>query len=121
MGMHRTSAHGVQTTRGTTSDLSVMLKGFFLFSYLSEVFPVSFPGIQVSMDADQHPREQHKPWGGEAFLLLLHAASPDSILLVTAPGEEISPLFPEAQMEIEDRAGRSRHGCSVLSTHTANS
>lgn len=116
MGMHRTSAHGVQTR-----DLSVMLKGFFLFSYLGEVFPVSFPGIQVSMDADQHPREWHKPWRGEAFPLLLHAASLDFILLVTAPGEEISPLFPVAQMEIEDGAGRSRHGCSVLSTHTVNS
>lgn len=63
---------------------------------------MSFPGIQVSMDADQPPREWHKPWGGEAFPLFPHAASLDSILLVTAAGEELSPLFPAAQMEIED-------------------
>lgn len=48
------------------------------------------------------PREWHKPWGGEALPLFLRAASLDSIFLVTAPGEELSSLSPEAQMEIEE-------------------
>lgn len=74
---------------------------------------MSFPGIQVSMDADQHPREWHKPWGGEAFPLFPHAAGLDSILLVTAAGEELSPLFPAAQMEIEDgRTEQARLQCA---------
>lgn len=71
---------------------------------------MSFPGIQVSVDADQLPREWLKPWEGEAFPLFLHAASLDSTLLVTAPGEELSSFFPEAEMEIEDGRTEQAHG-----------
>jgi len=61
----------------------------------------------VSTGADQHPRRQHKPWGGVA------SPSLASILVVTAPGEELSSLFPVAQMEIEgDRAEQAGLQCA---------
>lgn len=62
---------------------------------------MSFPAVHVSPGSDQHPRRWHEPWGEVAFPVFLNAANLASILVLTAPREKLSSLFPVAQMEIE--------------------
>lgn len=74
---------------------------------------MSFPAVHVSTGSDRHPRRWHKPWGAVASPVFLDADNLASILVVTAPGEKLSSLFPVAQMEIEgDRAEQAWLQCA---------
>lgn len=114
MGECGPSSCWVQITPGTISDHSMMPKVGFFFSYPSEACPLChYQASTSSWEPIGTPGDWHEPWGGVASPVFLGTASLASTLVVTAPGEELSSLFPVAETEIEGgRAEQAQLQCA---------